>query len=316
MKKQNVLITGGSGFIGRHLSKTLYKKYNIYVVDRKKVKLNLKNLKFFKSNISNTKLINKIISNNDIKIVIHLAAKINAAESVFKKKLYFLNNFLYSKQLFEICKTNKIKKFIFASSAAVYGNKKTIFYEKDLKKPINPYGQYKLDFEKYLLTNKGEIQIGILRFFNVVGNYPYEKLKSKNLPIISKIEKIILNESKSKLKIFGNNHSTKDGTASRDFIHVEDISLICSKVINFLSYKNSKIIVNCGTAKGSTINQILKLVERVTNKKILVKFEKKKKGDPAEVISNNNYLKKNLKFNFKYPNINKIINAIFIRYKR
>ena len=88
MKKQNVLITGGSGFIGRHLSKTLYKKYNIYVVDRKKVKLNLKNLKFFKSNISNTKLINKIISNNDIKIVIHLAAKINAAESVLKK-LYF-----------------------------------------------------------------------------------------------------------------------------------------------------------------------------------------------------------------------------------
>ena len=71
------------------LIQTLYKKYNIYVVDRKKVKLNLKNLKFFKSNISNTKLINKIISNNDIKIVIHLAAKINAAESVLKKNYIF-----------------------------------------------------------------------------------------------------------------------------------------------------------------------------------------------------------------------------------
>ena len=315
MKKKNLLITGGSGFIGGNLIKVLKKKYKITIIDRKKLTINTNSLSFYKSNISNTKLINQILIKKNIKIVIHLAAKINASESVFKRRLYYLNNFLYSKQLFEICKKNNIKKFIFASSAAVYGNKKNIFYEKDLKKPINPYGKYKLDFEKYLLKNRGQIQIGILRFFNVVGNYPKEKLKNNNLPIISKIEKIILNNSRSKLKIFGNNHNTKDGTASRDFIHVKDIALICSKVINLLSNKNYKIIVNCGTGKRSTLKQILELVKTVTGKKMLVEYEKKKKGDPAEVISNNKFLKNSLKYKLRYPNISKIIADIFRKYK-
>jgi len=307
--KKNLLITGGAGYIGSHLFYSLEKYYNIYIIDNlSNHKLNsIKHNLFYKINLLNLKKLDHFFLNNRIDIVIHLASKINATESVSRYNYYYRNIYLASKNLLNICIKYKIKYFVFASSAAVYGSYKDKFSEKDILRPLNPYGMLKKKVELLIKkVSKSNFNYAILRFFNVAGiskNVLRDNLMSKS--VIS----IIINKYKKKkyFSLTGNNFLTADGTSERDYIHVLDIVLIIKNVLFFFNKNNKNLVLNCGTGTKISILDIINVSKKeVKNFFLKIKYYEKRILDPKSVTSNNKLL---LKSNFikKFRKIRSII---------
>ena len=273
--KKNILITGGSGYIGQILTFNLIKHFNIIIVDKVRPdKIINKKVKFYKTDFSSQKNISQIFDKYNIFTVIHLAAFIDAKESIKKRGKYLNNNYFKFLKFLNIIEQRKVQKIIFASSAAVYGNSKKINNETLNVKPINWYGKSKLLSEIALSKSKIKNKI-ILRFFNVVGANKNNILgqTSKGSKSLFRIisNKIITNKV---LNIYGTNHNTKDGTTIRDYIHVEDIVKIIIEMIKIkknISYK----IFNCGYEKGYSIYEIIETFKKITNKRLKVKAKKK-----------------------------------------
>jgi len=307
--KKNLLITGGAGYIGSHLFYSLEKYYNIYIIDNlSNHKLNsIKHNLFYKINLLNLKKLDHFFLNNRIDIVIHLASKINATESVSRYNYYYRNIYLASKNLLNICIKYKIKYFVFASSAAVYGSYKDKFSEKDILRQLNPYGMLKKKVELLIKkVSKSNFNYAILRFFNVAGiskNVLRDNLMSKS--VIS----IIINKYKKKkyFSLTGNNFLTADGTSERDYIHVLDIVLIIKNVLFFFNKNNKNLVLNCGTGTKISILDIINVSKKeVKNFFLKIKYYEKRILDPKSVTSNNKLL---LKSNFikKFRKIRSII---------
>ncbi len=294
--KQKILITGGSGFVGSSLIEILKKKYLIFSVDKKKPLIN-KKFKFLKSDFCSNKVL-KLINKENIQIIIHLAAYINVVEGERNRKKYILNNFTKSKKFFEKLKKTKVKKFIFSSSAAVYGDKKKKIKENESLNTKSVYGKTKKDFENYLKsTNKHNINCLIFRFFNIGGLY--KKLKTKK----NNYNSFFYNMCKAYIKnkiffIYGNKFNTKTGYSYRDFIHIKSLINIISKFIN-LNIKKFEII-NVGNGIEIDLNNILLIVQKKLKKKIKVKIAKARKSEITYSTANIQKLKK--KINFKPKN--------------
>ena len=219
-----------------------------------------------------------------------MAAKIEAAESFKKKKLYKSVNLDSTKNLIKLAERHRVDKFIFASSAAVYGNSKSsICSEKKLLSPINPYGKYKLSIERFILKKKYKINFVILRFFNIAGinKFFYSFFRRRN-SIFFIIVNFLINPKRF-FYINGTNNLTYDNTTERDFIHIDDICNIIYKVL-FLDKK--LILINCGSGIKTSILQLIKKLQEITRVKIDTKIIKNRIGDPRSVISDTTYLKK------------------------
>ena len=253
--------------------------------------------------------IKKIIIKKNINTVIHLAAKIYANESWLKKKIYYKNNYEYSKKLYDLCYRLQVKHFIFSSTAAVYGDKKTKFKENDKKIPINPYGASKNKFEKYIIKRKYKINYAIIRFFNVVGRYK-KKPYGTNLSALEKM-KISFLKKKPSFTIFGNNHSTVDGSPARDFIHIIDLINLIYKSLTLIRKKNKSIIFNCGYGKSFTILKLIDEFRKVYQKDVGVKFTKKIKGDPSEVIADVSRLRRLFGYKPKFDSAKKLVSDLY-----
>ena len=309
-KNNNILVTGGAGFIGSAVANELVKKkYSVIVIDDlSNGKLNFldKKVKFYKLNISESKKIGQILESEKINVVFHFAGKIYADESIRKKKEYYLNNFIYPKNFFNLCLKYKVKNFIFASTAGVYGEKKKIFRELDKTNPINPYSQYKLMFENFLIKKSTKkMNYAILRYFNVCGANIANKWGQVNnkRSVMRKISIAIIKKKIKKFTIYGKDHPTLDGTPARDFIHINDLVDIHLKVLDYLKKNKKSILLNCGYGKSFTIKKIIDLFKKISKKKIDIEYSKRRKGDPSEVIANNLKLKKTIKFKAKYDKI-------------
>tara|TARA_B110000483_G_scaffold185425_1_gene219352 strand:+ start:6927 stop:7910 length:984 start_codon:yes stop_codon:yes gene_type:complete len=316
--KDEILITGATGLIASNLVKKLAKlKYKkILLLDnfsssRKEVLKKIKNnYKFYKINLTNKKKVEKVFKENNIKLIIHLAAFADAAKSFNMKKTFIFNNVNSTQNLIFFANKYKVYNFIFSSTAAVYGNpkfKKKI-NEKTKCSPINPYGYSKMVSEKDIVNNSQlnkKFNFLIFRFFNVVGKImsnKYHKNKSKNLfdVILNKIKK------KTTLKIYGNDFKTIDGTAIRDFIHVDDLCNALIHSINFLDKKKRNMILNLGYGKGYTVLNIIKTFNQLLKNKIKFVFFDKRKGDPVKSIADITKINTQFKWNVKYSNINKL----------
>jgi UDP-glucose 4-epimerase len=313
----NILLTGGAGYIGSHISELLSKKKtnNIFILDNLstgyKILINKKS-HFLKGDINDVNLIKKIINKHNIETIIHLAALLNVSEAESKKKKYYKNNILGTKNLILSCKNTNVKNFIFSSSCSVYGNTKGRVSEK---KKLNPQGYYaytKLKGEELIkkYSKKLNYNFAILRYFNVAGASPSGKIGEietshghliKNIAVQS-IRKI------PTINIYGKNYPTRDGTCIRDYIHVSDLADIHIKGLDYISKNKKSFILNCGYGKGYSVLQIVNIFKKI-KKNLKVNFVEKRPGDLAQIYSDTKKFKKLIKWKPKYNDINKIIRS-------
>ena len=311
---KNILVTGGAGYIGSHIVEQLIKNNEKVIILDNLVngykKLINNKAKFIKGDIKNKSQIISVIKDNNITSIIHLAAYLNVSEAENKKKKYFKNNVIGTKNLLEACKNSNVKNIIFSSSCSIYGNVKGSVGEN--KKP-NPQGYYA--YTKYKgeelvkkLSNKYKIKYGILRYFNVAGASPSGKIGEieKSYGHLIKNLAIQFLKKKPKIKIFGNNYKTKDGTCVRDYIHVSDLAEIHIKGLNYLKNNKKTFILNCGYGKGYSVQQIINIFKKI-KKNVKVEYQKRRSGDIAQVYANTQKFKKVLRFKPKYNNIKKIL---------
>ena len=313
----NILVTGGAGYIGSHVIEKLEKtNSNIVIIDNLKTgfkKLINSKVEFIKGDINNIKLVKKIINKKKINTIIHLAGLIDSAESEKKKKKYFRNNVTGTLNLIKACKNSEVINFIFSSSASVYGNVSRAAVETMPLKPNNYYAYTKLKCEKIIkkYSKIYKYKYSILRLFNACGASPSGKfgiLSKKNKSFF----KILAKESLKKkpvINIYGNNHITKDGTCVRDFIHVSDLALLHIKCLDYLIKNRKSLLINCGYGKGYSVYTIAKIFREKINKSTKIKFMKKRKGEISVSFASINRMKKFLKWKPKYNKIEYILKS-------
>ena len=315
-KTNNILITGGAGYIGSHIVERLVKtKSNVVILDNLVTgskKLINKKAKFINCDIKNKSKLAKIISDYKINSIIHLAAYLNISEAENNKKDYYENNVKGTLNLVNACKNSNVRSIIFSSSCSIYGHCKGSVSEKKTPNPQGYYGYTKYKGEEIIkkFSKKYNYQYGILRYFNVAGASLSGKIGEINTSHGHLIKNIAIQSLKKKpsISIYGNNYKTKDGTCIRDYIHVSDLTDIHIKTLEFLNTKSKSLTLNCGYGKGYSVLHIVKIFKNI-KKKLIIKYLPKRNSDVGQIYANTKRFQKILKWKPKYNNINKIIKS-------
>jgi UDP-glucose 4-epimerase len=318
LKNNNILITGGAGYIGSHIAEALVKKkVNIFILDNLKTgfrKLINNKAIFIKGDIKNIITVRKVINDNNITDIIHLAASLNVSEAEKNKKKYFSNNIKGTLNLVKSCKGSTVKNIIFSSSCSIYGNVNGAVNERSKPDPKGYYAFTKYKGEEIIkkYANKYKYKYGILRYFNVAGASSSGKIGEINSSNGHLIKNIAIQSLKKKpiIYIYGNNYKTKDGTCIRDYIHVSDLADIHIKTLKYINTKSKSLVLNCGYGIGYSVLDIIKIFQK-NNKKLIINFTKKRPGDIAQVYANINKSTQVLNLKNKSNNIKKIINSAF-----
>ena len=317
---KNVLITGGAGYIGSHVTETLLKKNKkVFLVDNLSTghkKLINKKAKFFKLDIANKHGIKKIIEKYKIDSIIHLAAHLIIGEGQKKPKKYYKNNVLGTKKLMEACKNSTVKNFIFSSTAAIYKEGQYKVSENSMIKPKSVYGKTKIKAENLIINfaKKNKINYGILRYFNIAGASPSGKIgliNKKSDHLFKNFSSEIM-KKRPKLKIYGSDYKTKDGSCIRDFIHVSDIAQIHYLILEKINKLKISKILNCGYNKGISVWEVAKEFKKQSSKKVNIIFTKRRKDDLIKIIASNKKLKNFVKWRPKFDNLSKIVKSCII----
>ena len=289
-----ILVTGGAGYIGSVLvNKLIEQGHEVNVIDdlsngfRENID---RRAKFTEGSILDKGNLNQALEG--VEVVYHLAAKIRVEEGEAKPELYKKVNIEGSLDLIKACVDKKINKFIFASTAAVYGDPEEFPVNENSKtNPVNVYGATKLEIDKYLEANAKNMGISTIcfRFFNIGGALKTKEgswLKIKHEGATHLIPSILHSSSNKPLLIFGNDWPTKDGTPTRDFVHVVDLADALVKALNSLDKAGNQVI-NLGTATGSTVLEVVKTAEKSLNKIISYNFAARRAGDSFALVTSN-----------------------------
>lgn len=308
----NILVTGGGGYIGSFMTKSLLDQgESVFVLDNFKRGYRDavdSRAKVFDGDILNNAFLDGVFSQQKFDAVIHFAGLIAVPESMKIPGDYFKTNVLGTINLLEHIK-NTDTKFIFSSSAAVYGDPETIPIPEDHpKNPTSPYGESKLMVEKILSWyNKiYKTPVAALRYFNASGAALDGSMGERHNPethIIPLAIKSILQNSE--FTLFGTDYNTDDGTCVRDYIHVLDL-VEAHRLALLKLGPGSKLVYNVGTGRGYSNKEVIAAVEKVSGKKIQVKEAGRRDGDPARLVADPGKIASELSFAPKYSDIETI----------
>ena len=311
-----ILVTGGAGYIGSNVAINLIDAgYEVTVIDdlsTGNTKLIPKEADFIKCNINELEKLEKLIIKKNFTAIMHFAAFVEVEESVRYPDKYFLNNYINSQRLFDVCIKNNLNNIVFSSTAAAYGvtEKKGLISENTELNPNSPYAESKIKAENYLLgINSKKLNFMILRYFNVAGADPKMRsgLISKKATHLIKIASEAALGKRKHVIINGNDYETIDGTAIRDYIHVSDLANIHIKSLEYLIHNKKSEIINCGYGQGHSVKEVLDTTNRFSKNKILIKYGPRRSGDVSCLIADVNKLEKIINWTPKYNNLEFII---------
>lgn len=291
-----ILVTGGAGYIGsittRHL---LDRGFEVLVVDdlSRGHRENVAPERLHVHRLQDTDALTKLLAGVDA--VVHFAAYIAVGESAREPELYYSNNVGGSVSLFEAMARAGVKKLVFSSTAAVYGNPAHVPIPEDAAfAPVSPYGESKAMVEKILgeLDRYKGVRSIALRYFNACGGEPEAGLGEMHHPETHLIPLLLDAAVSGKpIQIFGNDYPTSDGTCVRDYIHVSDLAEAHVAALNHLLAGGASAQFNVGTGTGFTVMDVLRAVERVTGKTVPYNIAGRRDGDPAELVADSTRLR-------------------------
>lgn len=316
----NILITGGAGYIGSHVVKQLLesKKHNITVIDSFKTGFEetietlytFGEFKFIEQDLSKWNEVESIFRENSFDTVIHFAASLLVGESVENPMKYYMNNTCNTANLVSMSNKYGVKKFIFSSTAAVYGepsSDKMPLLETEFTNPINPYGNSKLMNEQIIKdaskANK-DFKYVILRYFNVAGAEESLSIGECHEPETHLIPLVVQTAlgKRNKIFIFGYDYDTPDGTCIRDYIHVGDLASAHISALKYLDDNDSEIF-NCGYGHGFSVKEVIYMIKKVSGVDFEVEVASRREGDPAILIADNKKILQKTNWKPKYDDL-------------
>lgn len=296
-----ILVTGGAGYIGTITAAALKQAgHQVVVYDLK-----------HGDDIKDTARLKKTLKEKRIESVIHFAAYIEMGESMVNPQKYFDNNFLGSQSLLEAMVEAGVKKIIFSSTAGVYGNPERVpIKEEDRKQPENPYGQSKLMTEALLqfYDRTENLRSISLRYFNAAGAALDFKMGENHQPeshLIPNVIKAVLQNKE--FVLHGNDYPTKDGTCVRDYIHVVDLAQAHILALDALVSGHKTDVYNVGTGQGYSNLEVIKMVDKVSGKKIKLTLGLRRPGDANELIADPGKIMQKLHWQPRYSDLTTII---------
>lgn len=307
--KKKILVTGGAGYIGSHCVLTLLKTgYDVVIFDNLstghiEIVNELKkygNLDFIKGDLKNISDIENIFKTNSIGSVIHFAGIALVEESVKYPEKYYLNNVVGTINLLRVMLNNCVKKIVFSSTAATYGEPEYVpVDEQHPQNPVNPYGRTKLMIEK--IMDDYDAAYGLksvrLRYFNVVGADSDSVTGEWHEPethLIPNLIKASFVDNHSVFKLYGNDYNTKDGTCIRDYIDIEDLVKAHILALEYLDKGGKTDYFNLGTNEGLSVQEVFNTCSKVLGQKIKYEIKPRRDGDPTVLVADNSKALKEL----------------------
>ncbi|MBK1790469.1 UDP-glucose 4-epimerase GalE [Persicirhabdus sediminis] len=311
-----VLVVGGAGYIGSHCVRQLIEAGHQPVVldnlvygHRAAVD---ESIVFYQEDLGNRAAVAEILKNEQIELVMHFAAFINVGESVHEPLKYYENNVGNTIQLLQAMVDAGVKKFVFSSTCATYGEPDKLPLVEDLPQaPINPYGMTKLQVEQLLkdLAHCGKISSAVFRYFNASGAAIDGTIGEDHSPESHLIPLAIFAATGQRpaLKVFGTDYPTPDGTCLRDYIHVDDLSRAHIAAFDKLEADNTFVHYNLGTGTPISVKQIIDSVEKVTGLTVPHEFAPRRAGDPPALYADNSKAREELGWQPKYNSVDDLI---------
>lgn len=313
----SVLVTGGAGYIGSHVVSLLGEAgKDIIILDNLTTGRpeNILYGKLIIGDLRNQTLLDQVFTDHNIEAVLHFAGSIVVPESVTNPTLYYQNNTENSAALIKTCLKHGVKKFIFSSTAAVYGMPESgVASEETPTNPINPYGRSKLMTEWMLedVSNAHDFSYVALRYFNVAGASKTGKI-GQSTPRATHLLKTaaeVVTKKRAGMSIFGTDYKTKDGTCIRDYIHVDDLAQAHLDALSYLDKGGKSQVLNCGYGHGFTVKEVIGAVESYIGQKLNVEMGPRRAGDAVELISKAEKIKTVLGWQPKYNDLDYIVKS-------
>jgi UDP-glucose 4-epimerase len=317
MANETILVTGGCGYIGSHVTRQLHEQgYKAVILDNLSTGFRealLNKEKLYEADVGDEEVLDKIFTEQKIDAVMHFAAALIVPESVENPIKYYRNNTFNTLKLLTSMTKHKVPALIFSSTAATYGQpKKVPVFEDGIQEPESPYGTSKMMSEKMIIdiaAATANLRYIILRYFNVAGAEPEGRLGQRT-PKATHLIKVATETATGKrplMSIFGTDYPTRDGTCIRDYIHVEDLATAHILALKNLINGGKSNIFNCGYGHGSTVQEVIETVKKVSGKNFKVIKVARRSGDVSEVVAGADKIRSVLGWKPKHDSLESIV---------
>lgn len=317
-----VLVTGGAGYIGSVVADQLLAAgHHVVVIDnlsRGHRQAVPPGAKLVIGDLADKENLHSLFRTEQFDGVLHFAAFIEAGESMRHPETFFRNNTANALAVLEAMLAAGVKRFVFSSTAALYGNPaRSPIREEDALQPTNAYGESKLLVERMLewFHRIHGLRYASLRYFNAAGAASADRGEAHNPEshLVPRIMNVALGRAKQ-IEIFGTDYPTVDGTCVRDYIHVSDLAAAHLLALDALD-RSGQLIYNLGSGQGFTVRQVIDGVRRVTGRPIAVVESPRRDGDPTELIASSEKIRRELQWKSKFGELETILETAWIWHK-
>jgi len=311
-----VLVTGGAGYIGSHTVLALIDRgEDVIVLDNLSTGFETvipDGVTLVQGDVGDRSLLDRLMSDGKPDAVIHFAGSIVVPDSVADPLGYYENNTVKSRALIAACVAHRVPRFIFSSTAAVYGTPKMVpVQETAVLEPISPYGASKLMTEWMLRDTSvaHDFDYVALRYFNVAGADPKGRAGQSTAKATHLIKVAVeaVTGARDHVSVFGDDYATPDGTGVRDYIHVSDLAAAHLAALDHLRNGHDGGVFNCGYGHGASVLEVLETVQKVSGRAIDIRHAPRRAGDPAELVSDPTKLRQTLNWTPQLDDLSLIV---------
>jgi UDP-glucose 4-epimerase len=317
LSKPAILVTGGAGYIGSHVVQQLAAAgERIVVLDnlgrgfRQAVTAGT----LVVGDVGDHALVSRLLAEHGVDTVMHFAAHTIVPESVAQPLKYYGNNTCGTRALLQACLENGVNQVVFSSTAAVYGMPAEGYAdETSPTQPINAYGTSKLMSEWMLrdVAAASALRFVALRYFNVAGSDPTGRIgqATKGATLLTKVACEAMVGKRSHVSIFGSDYPTPDGTGVRDYLHVVDLATAHLNALDYLRARGASVTLNVGYGHGYSVREVLRMVETVGGKPLVIREEARRAGDPPYLVARADRIRAELGWHPRYDDLAAIVSS-------